>query len=88
MKYEVILKELENLSITPLNKKSINHFENSFQKFIKSKEFSKKNIIQVIIKLNTVLKDQLNKNVITPGKVTEVIYQINKINNLINQYFF
>jgi len=88
MLYHQLIEELERINSKPLDKKSIKNFRELFYKYIYRMEHPKEVAIQICMSLNSILTKQLLNNRIGNGNVTDIIIEINKINEIIKHYFF
>jgi hypothetical protein len=88
MLYQQLIDELERMKSHSLDKKSIANFRKLFTKYISKFEHPKEVAIQVCMTLNTILSKQLSANKIPGGNVTDIIIEVNKINEIIKHYFF
>jgi hypothetical protein len=87
MLYQKIIEEINTLKSKPLNAKSLKIFRELFKQFISKYEKPKEVVMEVSMELNKILTIQLKNNKIKDS-VTEIILEVNKINEIIKNYFF
>jgi hypothetical protein len=88
MLYRQLIEELERMKSKPLDKNLIKNFRQLFNKYISKMDRPKEVSIQICMSLNSILTKQLLNNQILGGNVTDIIIEVNKINDIIKHYFF